>query len=71
MQVMAKAKRFPHRKSLPDWFVKHIRSGSHGAVNYNQLCQTLAENTGYKVSSEAVKKYLSGNRVMALVKASA
>ncbi|MDV3243827.1 MAG: hypothetical protein LYZ66_01475 [Nitrososphaerales archaeon] len=57
MQIMAKAKRFPPRRQLSEWFVKRIPKAPAGAINYSQACLMLAKTTGYKISNKTMMKY--------------
>ncbi len=55
--TMAKAKNFPVRKPLPEWFLTKIRPILSTNSVYSQACLEIARTTGYKIHTETVKKY--------------
>ncbi len=57
MRTLAQARRFPHRIALPNQTVQIIKELSKSASSTNEVCLKLAQKTGYKVSSETVRKY--------------
>ena len=57
--TMATAKRFPERQALPDWFIEQIRPILLSNTIYSRACLEIARSTGYKISSETVKKYMT------------
>jgi hypothetical protein len=57
--TMATAKRFLERQPLPDWFIEQIRPILLLNTVYSKACLEIARSTGYKISSETVKKYMT------------
>jgi hypothetical protein len=57
--TMGTAKRFPERLALPDWFIEKIRPILLANSEYNQACLEVARTTGFKISSDTVKKYMT------------
>ena len=60
--VMATAKRFPPREHLPSSFLAQIEPIVATSTNYSEACLNIAKATGYKVSSDTVKKYFPNFR---------
>jgi len=55
--IMATAKRFEERIPIPEQFIKQIEPILRQNKEYNRICLDIASTTGYKISSETVKKY--------------
>lgn len=56
-RTLALAKRHTERTRLPQETIQVIRELSETISNANEICLRLAERTGYKVSSNTVRKY--------------
>lgn len=59
LEILAKAKRFPERKRLPQFAVDQIRDFAKSATEASEISLRLASTIGYKVSGRTIRKYMS------------
>lgn len=59
LQTLAKSKRYPERKRLPQSTVNLIRELAKTTSEGNEVCLKLARSIGYKVSGQTVRKYMA------------
>jgi hypothetical protein len=59
METLARAKRYPQRIHLSFEAINVLRRLARNTTNANQVCLEFARETGYKVSSQTVRKYTS------------
>ena len=59
LQILNSAEKVEPRRRLPDHIIQTIQDIYKETQNYNEICLKLAETTGYKTSSQTVKKYVT------------
>jgi len=57
LEILARARRYPARRRLPQPTIDLIREIAKTSETINEVCLRLMRDTGFKVSGQTVKKY--------------